>query len=692
MSVRGATLALSLLVGLPVFGGKAYVLSYFNDVPDGGRRGEAAGLRLAVSFDVKHWEAVNDGRPVLVPEVGEDKLMRDPAICRGPNGVFHLVWTLSWTSKSIGYASSRDLVHWSKQREIPVMEGEIATRNCWAPEVTYNPDDGLYYVYWSSTVTGKHSPIPDMERREAGLNHRIYLSTTKDFKTFSKPRLWFNPSFSTIDAFVLRDPKTLGWMLFAKNENHTPREKNIRMAFSDDLATGFGEPVSAPLTPPFTEGPSAIFVGDDLYLFYDNYKIRQYGVLVSHDRGETWNDAIAEMSFPGPVRHGTVLEVDRTTVARLLGARDFGTVEETGDSALEHDMTMLDLKISAEKMNGFGERIRFTGEVKDVVRGADNVQIVLDDWHGSLVATVSLGKGKKVPSEWSVGARLRVTGTLSFRYPEGTDFRLAVDGVDDVVVIKKPAWWTPMRLAIASALVLLLFVAILGWALLLRHQKEYEKKVGDAVQKERLRLSQDLHDGYQQLLAGCMFRLTAAMTLASKLGRDGGSPLWRKLDDQFDGLRSSLTHAQEELRAALWTMQEEAEGPAAMSDLFRYAASRLPQWEGRVSFETVGEESTISRRFAGALLMILQEAVGNALRHGRAKHVRVKFVFGRKGLAMIVSDDGCGFDVESASSTSGVHLGLQSMRNRAEKIGGRCVVRSTPGRGTEVKVVLKDEG
>ena len=689
MFARATALALSLSAGLFAFGESAYVLSYFNDVPEGGRRGEAAGLRLAVSRDARQWTAVNDGHPVLVPEAGEDKLMRDPSICRGPDGTFHLVWTLSWTSKSIGYASSRDLVHWSKQREIPVMESEPETRNCWAPEVTWNPDDGLFYVYWSSTVTGKHSPIRDMEKREAGLNHRIYLSTTKDFKSFSRPRLWFNPSFSTIDAFALRDPKTRKWLLFAKNENHTPREKNIRMAFSDDLAAGFSEPVSAPLTPLFTEGPSAIFVGDDLYLFYDNYKARQYGALVSHDRGATWTDARTEMSFPGPVRHGTVLEVDGALADRLLAARDFGTVEEADVEGQEHEMTMLGLKMSAEKQNGRGERIRFIGEVKDVVRGAENVQFVLADWHGSLVATVPVEKGAEVPGEWTVGAWLAVAGTLSYRYPECDDFRIAAAGRDDVVVVKKPAWWTPPRVAAAMVAVLLLFVAILGWALLLRHRWADERNVHDAVQKERLRLSQDLHDGYQQLLAGCMFRLTAAMTLSARIrGRDA-SALWGRLDEQFDGLRSSLTHAQEELRAALWTMKEEAEGPAAMGDLFRYAASRLPQWEGKVTFETEGEELMVSRRFTGALLMILQEAVGNALRHGRAKHVRVKVVFGKRGLAMIVSDDGCGFDVASAPSASGVHLGLQSMRSRAEKIGGKFAVRSVSGRGTEVKVVVR---
>lgn len=690
MSARQIAFFFLLALSHFAFGEKAYVMSYFNDIPEGGRRGEAAGLRLAVSYDAKNWTRINEGRPVLVPGVGADKLMRDPSICQGPDGTFHLVWTLSWFSKSIGYASSKDLVHWSVQREISVMEDEIATRNCWAPEVTYNPDDGLFYVYWSSTVTGKHKPISNMDKREAGLNHRIYLSTTKDFKTFSTPRLWFNPDFSTIDAFVLRDPKTRGWIMFAKNENHTPIEKNIRITFSDSLANGFTGEVSAPLTELHTEGPSALFIGDDLYLFYEYYKINRYAAIVSHDRGKTWSAPIKDISFPKPMKHGTIIEVDKSVVDELQTRRNYLTT--FGGSQVEspvYEMTMLSLKMSAEKRNGLGERIRFTGEVKDVVRGAKNVQLVLDDWHGTLIATVSLSEGEGVSKEWGVGARLSVTGTLTYRYPECDDFRIAVGGPQDVEVLQGPSWWTPFRIAIAAAVLFLLFVAIIGWALLLRHQKASEHRVSAAVEKERLRLSHDLHDGYQQLLAGCMFRLTAAMTLAAKLDKSDGSMLWKKLDEQFDGLRSSLTHAQEELRAALWMMKEESEGPSAMGELFRYAASRLPQWDGKVTFKMEGEESSISRKYTGALMMILQEAVGNALRHGRAKHVRVKVVFGRKGLAMIIKDDGCGFDVGSATSGRGVHLGLQSMRSRAENLGGRFAIRSMRGQGTEIKVILE---
>mgnify|MGYP001485397603 CR=1 FL=1 len=92
--------------------GTAYLFSYFiNDSKDG--------LHLAYSYDGLNWTALNGGKSYLTPAVGKDKLMRDPSICQAPDGTFHMVWTSSWTDRIIGYASSRDLVHWSEQRAIP---------------------------------------------------------------------------------------------------------------------------------------------------------------------------------------------------------------------------------------------------------------------------------------------------------------------------------------------------------------------------------------------------------------------------------------------------------------------------------------------------------------------------------------------------------------------------------------------
>ncbi|MBK9492703.1 MAG: hypothetical protein IPO07_30960 [Haliscomenobacter sp.] len=71
------------------------------------------------------WSSLNAAdKSYLQPVVGTSKLMRDPCIVQAPDGVFHMVWTSGWTERGIGYASSRDLITWSEQQYLPVMDYE----------------------------------------------------------------------------------------------------------------------------------------------------------------------------------------------------------------------------------------------------------------------------------------------------------------------------------------------------------------------------------------------------------------------------------------------------------------------------------------------------------------------------------------------------------------------------------------
>lgn len=148
------------------------------------------GLHYAYSKDGYIWEAMGDNRSFLTPVVGGDKLMRDPCIIRGKEGNFHMIWTVSWTEKGIGYASSTDLINWSDQKYIPVMEHEAGTRNTWAPEIFYDEEKDIYMIFWSSTITGHFTETQAEE--ESGYNHRIYYVTTKDFEEFQKHNFYMN--------------------------------------------------------------------------------------------------------------------------------------------------------------------------------------------------------------------------------------------------------------------------------------------------------------------------------------------------------------------------------------------------------------------------------------------------------------------------------------------------------------------
>jgi len=246
--------------------------------------------------------------------VGKDKLMRDPSICQGPDGTFHMVWTSSWTDRIIGYASSKDLVNWSEQVSIPVMMHEPEAKNSWAPELFYDNASGLFYIFWATTIPGRHSEVSESEQ-EKGYNHRMYYTTTKDFKTFADTRMMFNPDFSVIDAAAIKWNNE--YILFLKNENPNPPEKNIRYTKNATMGEDFPTSVSAPITGDYwAEGPAPLKIGDYLYVYFDKYLDHCYGAVRSKD-GVTWEDVSAQIIFPEGTRHGTAFTVTEKILDRL---------------------------------------------------------------------------------------------------------------------------------------------------------------------------------------------------------------------------------------------------------------------------------------------------------------------------------------------------------------------------------------
>ena len=302
-------IVMALMFALTCVAKDVYLFSYF--------RGQKDGLHLAYSYDGLKWTALNGNKSLLRPVVGKDSLMRDPSIVEGPDGTFHMVWTSSWTDRIIGYASSRDLVNWSEQKAIPVMADEPEAQNCWAPELYYDKPSKTFYIFWATTIPGRHSPVQSTER-EKQWNHRIYCTTTRDFKTFTKTRLFFNPDFNVIDAAIVRDPARKDLIMVVKNENSLPAEKNLRVTRTKKIKKGFPTSVSEPITGKYwAEGPAPLFVGDTLYVYFDKYTLGKYGAIRSTDHGETWTDVSDLTTFPKGIRHGTAFKVSEETFRKL---------------------------------------------------------------------------------------------------------------------------------------------------------------------------------------------------------------------------------------------------------------------------------------------------------------------------------------------------------------------------------------
>ncbi len=265
------------------------------------------GLRFVYSYDGIRWDSILG--VFLRPEVGLQKVMRDPSIVKGPDGTFHLVWTSSWRGdQGFGYSSSKDLIHWTPQRFIATGM-DTTTVNTWAPELFYDDVKRQFLVVWASCVPGR---FPDGQEDHKN-NHRLYYLTTKDFKTFSKPQLFYEPGFSAIDATIVKRAKA-DYVMVVKDNTRPMR--NIKVAFSSS-PYGPWSAASEPFTEQFTEGPSTAKVGDWYYIYYDSYRHKIYGAHRTKDF-KTFQNQTGTVVFPVGHKHGTVFMSDEKLVEGLI--------------------------------------------------------------------------------------------------------------------------------------------------------------------------------------------------------------------------------------------------------------------------------------------------------------------------------------------------------------------------------------
>ena len=122
--------------------------SFINNISlkESSRSREIILLSMTYVNTSKDSSSLKNNKSFLTPTIGNDKLMRDPCIIYGPDKKFHMVYTVSWRERSIGYAYSTDLINWSKQLKIPVMMHEENALNCWAPEIYYDSISKKYVI------------------------------------------------------------------------------------------------------------------------------------------------------------------------------------------------------------------------------------------------------------------------------------------------------------------------------------------------------------------------------------------------------------------------------------------------------------------------------------------------------------------------------------------------------------------
>lgn len=208
-----------------------------------------------------------------------------------------------------------------------------------------------------------------------------------------------------------------------------------------------------------------------------------------------------------------------------------------------------------------------------------------------------------------------------------------------------------------------------------KNERLAKQAAGMATMEERQRLARDLHDSVSQQL----FAIGMTAGAASKL-YDRDPERARPLIGQLEEMASK---AQAEMRALLLHLRPVGlEGRSLAEALDRFLQDVCPRHQICYDMELNGVVR-LSDGLEGHLFRIAQEAVSNVIRHASAKRLLVKLSREGERACLSIIDDGQGFDPKQSRGGS---YGLQSIRERAEEVGGRLEVLSSPGQGTEMRV------
>ncbi|MBK9712981.1 MAG: GAF domain-containing sensor histidine kinase [Kouleothrix sp.] len=208
----------------------------------------------------------------------------------------------------------------------------------------------------------------------------------------------------------------------------------------------------------------------------------------------------------------------------------------------------------------------------------------------------------------------------------------------------------------------------------------YQRAQEAAVLEERGRLARDLHDSISQQLFSMTLTAQAARVQLEK------NPL--RTASQLERLQETAGAALAEMRALIYQLRPPGLSEQGLVAALQQHVAAVGRREGlTVTLEVAGEERH-ARSAEQQIYRIVQEALNNVVKHAGACRVTITLDLQPEQITLQVVDDGAGFDINVLDPLSGRHLGLTSMRERAAELGGRMALRSEPGKGTKVVVVV----
>jgi signal transduction histidine kinase len=219
----------------------------------------------------------------------------------------------------------------------------------------------------------------------------------------------------------------------------------------------------------------------------------------------------------------------------------------------------------------------------------------------------------------------------------------------------------------------------------IEHARLLQKTREMAIVDERTRLARDMHDGIAQNLAYLLIQVDRALNMVE----DGS-----KVAGQLEQISSLLKQNIDELRRHIFDLRPlDLEGKPIFEVLERFVTEFGQRWNLKTTCTIQSQAAEMSPEVERTLYRILQEALSNARQHAQCKQLTVNLVVvDQEWVSLEVCDDGLGFEVTQSGQRPdqrpGKGLGLTSMRERAQRVGGQLRVESGPDRGARVVAVL----
>jgi two-component system NarL family sensor kinase len=231
----------------------------------------------------------------------------------------------------------------------------------------------------------------------------------------------------------------------------------------------------------------------------------------------------------------------------------------------------------------------------------------------------------------------------------------------------------------AVAMVALIVVFSGGLALNITEQRLADRKlkalahrVVSSQEEERARVSRELHDHVCQLLVSIKYQFETA---AHRLAHPSGQPV-TTIDKEINALSQAITEVRQishNLRPALL---DDLGLPSALEQIGHELAARTGL---KVNVVARAVDEALPEPQSVDLFRVTQEALRNIAQHAKATHVDIHLERRRDQIALRITDDGCGFDVQRLELSKDRGIGLSNMRERLERNGGVFRVRSEPG-------------